>query len=115
MQKQQVGIGPPEQGGITREDLVEAPTALPRGGNLKRLHEMHGEGYSDRAIARELGLVRNTVLKPPRFPDQATPAMGIDVLLRELRSLGYEATVMIGYQFSASRFWGQANASAPPC
>ena len=37
------------------------------------------------------------------------------MLLRELRSLGYEATLIIVYQFSASRFWGQANESAPPC
>ena len=85
-----------------------------RGGNVKRLYEMHGEGHSARAIARELGLARNTVLKYPRSPEAMRPnprqprgstldayaqhidrrwAEGLEncvVLLRELRALGYE-------------------------
>ena len=85
-----------------------------RGGNVKRLYEMHGEGHSARAIARELGLARNTVLKYLRSPDAMRPkprpprgsildpyaqhidrrmAEGLEncvVLLRELRALGYE-------------------------
>ena len=81
---------------------------------MKRLYEMHGEGHSARAIARELGLARNTVLKYLRSPDAMRPkprrprgsaldpyaqhidrrwAEGLEncvVLLRELRALGYE-------------------------
>ena len=80
---------------------------------MKRLYEMHGEGHSARAIARELGLARNTVLKYLRSPDAIRPkprqprgssldpyaqhidrrmAEGLEncvVLLRELRALGY--------------------------
>ena len=81
---------------------------------MKRLYEMHGEGHSARAIARELGLARNTVLKYLRSPEAVRPkprrprgsnldpyaqhidrrwAEGLEncvVLLRELRALGYE-------------------------
>ena len=81
---------------------------------MKRLYEMHGEGHSARAIARELGLARNTVLKYLRSPEVIRPkprrprgsaldlyaqhidrrwAEGLEncvVLLRELRALGYE-------------------------
>ena len=81
---------------------------------MKRLCEMHGEGHSARAIARELGLARNTVLKYLRSPEAMRPkprrprgsildpyaqhidrrrAEGLEncvVLLRELRALGYE-------------------------
>ena len=81
---------------------------------MKRLYEMHGEGHSARAIARDLGLARNTVLKYLRSPDAIRPqprpprgsvldtyaqhidrrwAEGLEncvVLLRELRALGYE-------------------------
>ena len=59
--------------GIIREDFVEVLAALLRGGNVKRLYEMHGEGHSARAIARELGLARNTVLKYLRSPDAMRP------------------------------------------
>ena len=79
---------------------------------MKRLYEMHGEGHSARAISRELGLARNTVLRYLRFPDAMRPkprrswgsildpyayhidrrsAEGLEncvVLLRELRALG---------------------------
>ena len=33
-----------------------------RGGDLKEIYEMKGQGYSARVIAQELGLARNTVL-----------------------------------------------------
>ena len=55
--------------GIIREIFVEVSEALLRGGNVKRLYEMHGEGHS----ARELGLARNTVLKYLRSPDAMRP------------------------------------------
>ena len=90
---------------------------------MKRLYEMHGEGHSARAIARELGLARNTVLKYLRSPDVIRPkprrprgsaldlyaqhidrrwAEGLEncvVLLRELRALGYEGaySTLTGY------------------
>ena len=103
-----------DSAGIICEDFVEVLAALLRGGNVKRLYEMHGEGHSARAIARELGLARNTVLKYLRSPDAMRPkprrprgsmldpyaqhighrlAEGLEncvVLLRELRALGYE-------------------------
>jgi len=84
-----------------------------RGGNLKTLYEMHGEGVPIRGIARILGLSRNTVRKYLRDPGIPQPrrrplrpsklepfrdhldkrlADGVDncvVLLRELRELGY--------------------------
>ena len=84
-----------------------------RGGDLKEIYEMKGQGHSARGIARELGLARNTVLKylnspetmhpKPRLPrgSKLDPYTGhIDrrmeeglencvVLLRELRVLGY--------------------------
>ena len=59
--------------GIIREIFVEVSEALLRGGNVKRLYEMHGEGHSARAIARELGLARNTVLKYLRSPEAMRP------------------------------------------
>ena len=40
---------------------------------MKRLYEMHGQGHSARAIAQELGLARNTVLKYMRSPDAMQP------------------------------------------
>ena len=84
-----------------------------RGGDLKEIYEMKGEGHSARAIARDLGLARNTVLKylnspeamrlKPRRPrgSKLDPYTGhIDrrmgglencrVLLREIRTLGYD-------------------------
>ena len=106
---------------------------------MEEIYELKGEGHGIREIARELDISRNTVRRYLRSPEAMRPkprpprgsildpyAQHIDrrmaeslengvVFLRELRSLGYEATLMIGYQFSASRFWGQANASAPLC
>ena len=90
---------------------------------MKRLYEMHGQGHSARAIAQELGLARNTVLKYLRSPDAMQPkprpprgsmldpyaqhierrmAEGLEngvVLLRELRALGYEGaySTLTGY------------------
>ena len=84
-----------------------------RGGDLKEIYEMHGQGHSARAIAQELGLARNTVLKYLKSPEAMRPkprpprgskldlyaehidrrmAEGLEncvVLLRELRALGY--------------------------
>ena len=85
-----------------------------RGGDVKEIYEMHGRGHSARAIARELGLARNTVLKYLHSPEAMLPkpraargslldpytehidrrmAQGLEncvVLLRELRSRGYQ-------------------------
>ena len=36
---------------------------------MKEIYEMKGKGYSARAIARKLGLARNTVLKCLRSPE----------------------------------------------
>ena len=87
-----------------------------RGGELKEIYEMHGQGYSARAIARELGLARNTVLKYLTAPEAIVPkprplrgsklapyAEHIDrrmgeglencvVLLREIRGQGYDGS-----------------------
>ena len=46
-----------DSAGIIREDFVEAPTALLRGGNVKRRYEMHGKGHAGRGlVAAALGL-----------------------------------------------------------
>ena len=81
---------------------------------MKEIYEMKGQGHSARAIARELGLARNTVLRYLNSPDAMFPkprpprgskldsyaeyidrrlAEGLEncvVLLRELRALGYD-------------------------
>ena len=44
------------------------------GGDLKEMYEMSGHGHSARAIAQELGLARNTVLKYLRSPDAIRPS-----------------------------------------
>ena len=83
---------------------------------MKEIYEMKGRGHSARAIARELGLARNTVLRYLKSPDvmrpKARPLRGskldpysghIDrriseglencvVLVRELRALGYDGS-----------------------
>ena len=87
---------------------------LLRGGKMKELYQMKGEGQSIRGIARELGLSRNSVRKylrcegvpqakpRPRRRSKLDPYTGyIDgrlsdgldncvALLRELRGLGYQ-------------------------
>ena len=42
--------------------------------DLKEMYEMPGHGHSARAIAQELGLARNTVLKYLRSPDAIRPS-----------------------------------------
>ena len=83
------------------------------GGKVKKLYEFKGEGHSIRAIARTLGISRNTVRKYLRAPEVPKPgprqkrpskldaykkfimqqwAEGVTnckVLLRELRARGY--------------------------
>ena len=90
-----------------------------KGGTMKELYEMRGRGYSIRGIARELGISRNSVrkyLRSPGVPRAKPPprrASKLDayagyierrlreglencvVLLRELRSLGYEGSYTI--------------------
>ena len=85
-----------------------------RGGKVKELYELKGEGRSIRGIARELGMSRNTVRKYARSPEVPKPKQrsrrgskldaykectdgrmsdGLEnrvVLLREIRELGYE-------------------------
>ena len=85
-----------------------------KGGKMKELYQMKGEGQSIRGIARELGLSRNSVRKylrsegvpqakpRPRRTSKLDPYTGyIDgrlsdgldncvALLRELRGLGYQ-------------------------
>ena len=87
-----------------------------RGGDVKQIYEMRGAGHSTRAIARELGLARNTVLRYLKSPEAIRPKPrsrrgskldpytehidrrlgdGLEncvVLLRELRDLGYDGS-----------------------
>ena len=58
---------------IIRGDFVEVPAALLRGGKVKRLYETHGGSHSSRAMARELSLARNMVLKHLISPDAMRP------------------------------------------
>ena len=86
---------------------------------MKKIYEMKGAGHSARAIARELGVARNTVLRYLKTPDAMRPkprsprgskldayAEHIDrrmseglencrALLREIRGLGYEGSYTI--------------------
>ena len=106
--------------GLSREHLgvgknpdVEVRKRLLRGGTVKELYEMKGQGRSIRGIARELGVSRNSVRKYLRSPgvprekprrrrtSKLDPyaeyidgrlSEGLEncvVLLRELRALGY--------------------------
>jgi len=92
---------------------------LLKGGTMKDLYEMRGQGYSIRGITRELGVSRNSVRKYLRSPGvprakQREPrgskldaytgyidrrlGEGLDncvVLLRELQSLGYQGSYTI--------------------
>ena len=40
---------------------------------MKEIYEMHGRGRSARAIARDLGLARNTVLRYLNSPEAMVP------------------------------------------
>ena len=90
---------------------------------MKEIYEMHGRGRSARAIARDLGLARNTVLRYLNSPEAMVPkprpprgskldpypeyidrrlAEGLEncvVLLREPRALGYQGsyTILVEY------------------
>ena len=90
-----------------------------RGGNLKTLYELRGEGMSIRKMAETLGISRNTVRKyvrapgiperkrPPERPAKLDPYLefvnrrlgeGIDncaILLRELHTRGYTGGMTI--------------------
>lgn len=90
-----------------------------KGGTMKDLYEMRGQGHSIRGIARELGIARNSVRKylrspgVPRAKQRAPRGSKLDaytgyieqrlreglencvVLLRELQSLGYEGSYTI--------------------
>ena len=65
------GVSASFSGALRREVLG----ALLKGGTMKELYELKGEGHSIRGIARELGISRNSVrkyLKSPGVP-QAKP------------------------------------------
>ena len=90
-----------------------------RGGQVKEIYELKGQGYSAREIARTLGLARNTVLGYLKDPEAIVPkarslrgskldpyadyinwrmSEGLEncvVLLRELRARGYEGSYTI--------------------
>ncbi len=90
---------------------------------MKKIYEMKGAGHWARAIARELGVARNTVLRYLKTPDALRPkprsprgskldayAEHIDrripeglancrVLLREIRGLGYEGSYTIRSEY----------------
>ncbi len=90
-----------------------------RGGQVKEVYELKGQGYSARGIARTLSLARNTVLRYLKDPEAIVPkaralrgskldpyadyidwrmSEGLEncvVLLRELRARGYEGSYTI--------------------
>ena len=44
-----------------------------RGGQVKEIYELNGQGYSAREIARTLGLARNAVLRYLKDPEAIVP------------------------------------------
>ena len=44
-----------------------------RGGQVKEVYELKGQGYSAREIAQTLGLARNTVLRYLKDPETIVP------------------------------------------
>ena len=98
-----------------------------RGGKVKRLYELRGEGLSIRAIARQLGIARNTVRKYLRAPGVPQPAPrprrpskldpykeyilqrlgeGVEncaVLVREIREQGYTGSATLVRAFVQPR------------
>ena len=100
-------------------------------GQVKEIYEMKGRGHSARAIARELGLARNTVLRYLKSPEAMRPkprprrASRLDpytqyvdrrleeglencvVLHRELRTLGYDGgySILKSYVSPRRRRW----------
>ena len=98
---------------------------------MKEIYEMHGRGRSARAIARDLGLARNTVLRYLNSPEAMVPkprpprgskldpytgyidqrlAEGLEncvVLLRELRALGYQGSYTILVEYARPRRRGR--------
>ncbi len=98
---------------------AEGEGKLLKGGTMKELYEMRGQGHSIRGIARELGVSRNSVRKYLRSPGVPQAKQrerrgskldpyaayidrrlgeGLDncvVLLRELQSLGYAGSYTI--------------------
>ena len=90
-----------------------------RGGQVKEIYELKGQGYSAGEIARTLGLARNTVLRYLKDPETIVPkartlrgskldpyadyidwrmSEGLEncvVLLRELRARGYEGNYTV--------------------
>jgi transposase len=103
--------------------LEVAPDQMLRGRNVQQIYELHGEGQSIRAIARMLGLSRNSVRKylrseeipkprprPPRSSKLAPYhgyvhqrlGEGVDncvLLLRELRERGYTGGISVLKRF----------------
>ena len=50
-----------------------AQERLLRGGEVKQIYDLKGQGPSARAIARELGIARNTVLRYLKSPEAIRP------------------------------------------
>ena len=98
---------------------------------MKEIYEMHGRGHSARGIARDLGLARNTVLRYLNSPEAMLPkprpprgskldpytehidrrlAEGLEncvVLLRELRTLGYQGSYTVLVEYARPRRRGR--------
>ena len=98
---------------------------------MKQIYEMRWAGHSTRAIARELGLARNTVLRYLKSPEAIRPKPrsrrgskldpytehidrrlgdGLEncvVLLRELRDLGYDGSNTILSEYVRPRRMGE--------
>ncbi len=78
VQKQQVGIDPPDSGASSPENQWRCEGQIAGVGNVKETHEMQGAGRSIQGMARRLEISRNTAPQHLKTPEAiARKARGV--------------------------------------